>query len=148
MSRAMISNWLTVRTCSMVLALVAAAGAQTESGQPQTTTPATIVFVWEHGSGKSVIAAAHFNRLATEKGIPYRAVSRATKPGEAVSEKVKSGLGKEGMDVGGWTPKAITDEDIRRASRIVHRDRFARGQAVSEEQIVAVERRSAAEREL
>jgi hypothetical protein len=112
-SSAIISNWLNVGISGIVFALVPMAGAQTGRTQAQTT-PSTIVFVCEHGSGKSVIAAAQFNRLASEKGLPYRAVSRGTKPGEAVS-----GLAAEGIDVTAWTPKAITDEDIRRATRVV-----------------------------
>jgi len=103
----------------VVLSLVAAAGAQTGSRQPQTRTPATIVFVCEHGSGKSVIAAAHFNRLASEKGLPYRAVSRGAKPDEAIAAAVRSGLAAEGIDVTSWRPTAITDEDIRQAARVV-----------------------------
>ena len=34
----------------------------------------TIVFVCEHGSAKSVVAAAHFDRLAGERGLGLRAV--------------------------------------------------------------------------
>jgi protein-tyrosine-phosphatase len=113
-----VSKRLTLGVWGMALALVLIARGQTSQKQAEIT-PSTIVFVCEHGSGKSVIAAAHFNRLASEKGLPYRAVSRGTKPEEAVSDAVKSGLAKEGMDVDGWTPKAISDEDIRRASRVV-----------------------------
>ena len=32
----------------------------------------TILFVCEHGSAKSIIAAAHFNDLAARAGSPYR----------------------------------------------------------------------------
>jgi protein-tyrosine-phosphatase len=113
-----ISSRLNVGIWGIVLALVPVAEAQTGGTQAQTT-PSTIVFVCEHGSGKSVIAAAHFNRLASEKGLPYRAVSRGTKPGEVVSDPVRTGLAAEGIDVSAWTPKAVTDEDIRRATRVV-----------------------------
>ena len=118
MSSPIVSNRLNVFILGPVLALVPAAGTQTGGTQAQTT-PSTIVFVCEHGSGKSVIAAAQFNRLASEKGLPYRAVSRGTKPGEAVSDAVRTGLAAEGIDVTVWTPKAITDEEVRRATRVV-----------------------------
>lgn len=36
----------------------------------------TIVFVCLHGSVKSQMASAHFNRVARERGLPFRAVSR------------------------------------------------------------------------
>ena len=118
MSSAIISNRLNVPIWGIVLALVLAAEAQTGGTQAQNT-PSTIVFVCEHGSGKSVIAAAQFNRLASEKGLPYRAVSRGTKPGEAVSDAVRTGLAAEGIDVTAWILRAVTDEDIRRATRVV-----------------------------
>jgi protein-tyrosine-phosphatase len=38
--------------------------------------PPEIVFVCEHGAAKSVIAAAWFNRLATERGLLERAIYR------------------------------------------------------------------------
>jgi arsenate reductase len=98
--------------------LVLAAAAQTPQTQPEVTS-STIVFVCEHGAAKSVIAAAHFNRLAAEKGLPYRAVSRGTKPDDAVAPAVRTGLASEGLDVSTWRPKAVTDEDIRRAGRVV-----------------------------
>ncbi|HYL77538.1 MAG TPA: hypothetical protein VEU96_25210 [Bryobacteraceae bacterium] len=79
----------------------------------------TVVFVCEHGSAKSVIAAAHFNRLAEEKGLPYRAVSRGIQPDEAIPEVVKSGLHADGLDVSSWKPKQVSDDDLRAASNVV-----------------------------
>jgi hypothetical protein len=38
--------------------------------------PRTVTFVCEHGVAKSVIAAAHFNRLAAAANLNYRAVAR------------------------------------------------------------------------
>ena len=38
-----------------------------------------VVFVCEHGTVKSVMAALWFNRLATERKLPFRAVSRDRK---------------------------------------------------------------------
>ena len=78
-----------------------------------------VVFVCEHGSAKSVIAAAHFNRLAEEKGLPYRAVSRGIQPDEAIPEAVKSGLRADGLDVSAWKPKQVGDDDVRAAKKVV-----------------------------
>ncbi len=39
-----------------------------------------VVFVCEHGSAKSVIAAAFFDKLARERGLTLRAVARGTQP--------------------------------------------------------------------
>ena len=75
----------------------------------------SIAFVCEHGAAKSVIAAAYFNRLATQNNLPYRAVSRGTKPDDAVAPTVRTGLTAEGFDVSTARPKAVSDEDIARA---------------------------------
>ena len=78
-----------------------------------------IVFVCEHGAAKSVIAAAYFNRLATENKLPYRAVSRGTNPDDTVAPAVRAGLVADGLEVSISKPKAVTDEDIAGASRVV-----------------------------
>jgi hypothetical protein len=66
-----------------------------------------------------VIAAAHFNRLATERGLPFRAVFRGTKPDEVVAPNVRTGLASDGIDVSTWRPAAISDQDIRQATQVV-----------------------------
>src|SRR4051794_32254510 len=86
--------------------------------QPEVTA-STVVFVCEHGAAKSIIAAAHFNRLATEKNLPYRAVARATNPDDAVAPAVRTGLAAEGLDVSAWKPRAVSDLDLTRAGRVV-----------------------------
>jgi protein-tyrosine-phosphatase len=103
---------------SLLMLLAGVAGAQSAHNPPEVNS-STIVFVCEHGAAKSVIAAAHFNRLAAEKGLPYRAVSRGTKPDDAVAPAVKSGLASEGLDVSNWKPKAVADEDIKQAKSVV-----------------------------
>jgi arsenate reductase len=100
---------------AMTLLLSSTAVAQK---QPEVTA-STVVFVCEHGAAKSVIAAAQFNRLAAQKGLPYRAVSRGTKPDEAVAPAVRIGLASEGMDVSAWRPTAVTDQEVRRAAQVV-----------------------------
>jgi len=104
-----------------ILAIVFVGGCaslQTARSKPDDAA-STIVFVCEHGSAKSVVAAAHFNRLAAEARMPYRAVSRGTKPDAAVAVAVKAGLAADGIDVSGWRPKLVTDEDIRNAAQVV-----------------------------
>jgi len=75
--------------------------------------------VCEHGAAKSVIAAAHFNRLATERGLPFRAVSRGTKPDDFVAAGVRAGLAFDGIDVSTWRPTTVSDRDIRQAAQVV-----------------------------
>src|ERR1700716_3028298 len=88
-------------------------------GLSQTGEPPTVVFVCEHGSAKSVIAAAHFNRLAESKGLPYRAISRGVHPDAEIPGNIKAGLSADGLDVSRWKPKMIGDDDIQRAERVV-----------------------------
>jgi protein-tyrosine-phosphatase len=47
----------------------------------------TILFVCEHGSAKSVIAAAHFNQLAEQRRLPYHAVARGINPGREIRSR-------------------------------------------------------------
>jgi hypothetical protein len=47
----------------------------------------TVVFVCEHGSSRSLVAASLFNRVAEERGLSVRALSRAASS-ETVDQKV------------------------------------------------------------
>src|SRR3982750_705714 len=89
----------------------------------QTPIPAvherTILFVCEHGSAKSVMAAAHFNEVATKNGLPYRAIARGVHPDKEVPLYVKSGLRAESLDIRGWQPKRFNEEDAARANRVI-----------------------------
>ena len=59
--------------------------------------PGTVLFVCEHGSAKSVVAAAHFNRLAEQRGLPWRAVSRGTDPDSENHPAAVAGLRGDGL---------------------------------------------------
>ena len=111
------SNLLNFSGCGMLLAFASAATAQTNASKAEVTP--TIVFVCEHGSAKSVVAAAHFNRLARERGLPYRAVSRGIKPDDAIAQGVRTGLALDGIDVTAWQPQAVTDKDLGQAAKVV-----------------------------
>ena len=78
-----------------------------------------VVFVCEHGSAKSIIAAAHFNRLAAEKGLKLRAVARGTNPDEELSSKTVEGLGSDGLKASEQKPKQLSKDDIVGVSRVV-----------------------------
>src|SRR6266513_209091 len=75
-------------------ALLAAAFAPPDSaGDPQVGTgKTTIVFVCLHGSVKSQMAAAHFNRIASERGLPYAAVSRGIEVDASIPTRIRDGL--------------------------------------------------------
>ena len=79
----------------------------------------TIVFVCEHGSAKSVIAAAHFNDLAQKNGIPYIATARGINPDKEIPPYVRTGLTREKLDIKDWQPRPFAKQDAVKAERVV-----------------------------
>jgi len=79
----------------------------------------TVLFVCEHGSAKSVIAAAHFNRLAEQRNPPYRAIARGINPDPEIPQQVRLNLAKDGLDVATWKPQVVAEKDVREATRVV-----------------------------
>jgi protein-tyrosine-phosphatase len=79
----------------------------------------TIVFVCEHGAAKSVVAAAHFNKLAAEKNLPYRAIARGTEPQPDVALSAANGLRAEGLEPPIAHPLKLTKADIDHATRVI-----------------------------
>src|SRR5262245_58747869 len=75
-----------------------------------------VVFVCEHGSVKSLIAASYFNRIALQRGIPYRAIARGTAPESTVPTPVQEGLKEIGLDVSSYVPQLFQASDLRGAS--------------------------------
>src|SRR5712691_13543821 len=98
-----------------IIALVLAVVAQ--SSQTSTASP-TIVFVCEHGAAKSVIATAYFNKLARERGLPFRATFRGTDPQAELSVAALKGLREDGIEVPAGRPTAITPTDVERATLV------------------------------
>src|SRR5258705_12607867 len=80
----------------MVIRLLALAFAL--ATQAATSGPA-VVFVCEHGAAKSVIATAYFNKLAAERGLPFRATFRGTAPQEELSVRAVEGLKADGLSI-------------------------------------------------
>ena len=79
----------------------------------------SIVFVCEHGSAKSVVAAAHFNRLAGERGLGLRAVSRGTDPDAEIAPAAEAGLRADGLAAGERSPAKLTQADADGAALVV-----------------------------
>jgi len=78
----------------------------------------SIVFVCEHGAAKSVVATAYFNKLAAERGLPYRAIFRGTAPQDDLSVRAVAGLKADGVAIPDGKPAAIGDGDIASATHI------------------------------
>ncbi len=77
-----------------------------------------ILFICEHGSAKSVVAAAHFNDLAAESGLPVRAISRGTDPDDAIHPAALRGLALDGLGAAS-APVRLSDADLDAAQRVV-----------------------------
>ena len=96
---------------SLILALSLCLGQSTDSTR--------IVFVCEHGSAKSMIAAQYFERLARKNGLAFTAISRGTDPEQQLSEATKKGLLKDGFDVSRLTPRRLTATDTEGAAMVI-----------------------------
>lgn len=107
--------FMTVVLVAGVLAQAVAAGAP------------SVVFVCEHGAAKSVVATAYFNKLAAERGLPFRATFRGTSPQENLSVRAVEGLKADGVAVPTGKPAAIGGQDVADATHI-----FAIGCALPE----------------
>jgi arsenate reductase (thioredoxin) len=77
-----------------------------------------IVFVCEHGSAKSVIAAAYFNELAKEKNLPYEAIARGTNPDKEISVKTKQLLIQDDLFDKSFVPQKLSQQDVDGAQQV------------------------------
>lgn len=83
------------------------------------THPKTFIFVCEHGAAKSVIAAAYFNKLASEKNLAVRAIARGTNPDAELSPNTIAGLQADDLTPTESVPQKISPADVESAERIV-----------------------------
>ena len=90
----------------------------TASAQSQAPVSPRVVFVCEHGAAKSVIATAYFNKLAADRGLPYRATFRGTAPQESLSTRIVEGLREDRVPLPDGKPTAIAAGDIAQATHI------------------------------
>ncbi len=79
----------------------------------------TIVFVCLHGSVKSQMAAAHFNKIASERGLPYIAVSRGIEVDSSIPTRIRDGLNVDGLAPLDDVPKPLTPDEAAAAIKVV-----------------------------
>ena len=79
----------------------------------------TIIFVCEHGSAKSVVAAAYFNHIAKQQGSNFHAISRGTNPDPELSSIVIEGLRKDKVELTTPKPSQLTSADATSALQVV-----------------------------
>lgn len=87
--------------------------------QTPTSAPTEVVFVCEHGSSKSVVAASHFNRLAKARGLTLHAVAKGLTPDAGPPEQVRQGLMNDGLPLDSFTPTPIQKKDFRPDVRVI-----------------------------
>lgn len=80
---------------------------------------ADILFMCPHNAAKGVIAAEYFNRQAQKAGLEIIADSAGTEPEEAVYPIVVAMLARDGIDVSGYKPRHVTDEELTAARLVV-----------------------------
>src|SRR5687767_3044864 len=78
-----------------------------------------IIFVCEHGAGKSVVAASYFNKLAKERNLDYVAECRGTNPDSIVSLETEVGLTKDKVYDANTKPTKLQISDTMNAARII-----------------------------
>jgi len=88
------------------------------AGLPVSSDRPTILFVCLHGSAKSQMAAAHFNRMAKDRGLPHTAISRAIEPDKDIPQSILAGLAGEGLAPMSEVPASLTADDATRATKV------------------------------
>jgi hypothetical protein len=114
-----------VRLRAPLFGLILAAGIQlpAQSGAPPRASEAPrVVFVCEHGSVKSLMAASYFNQRAQAKGLRVRAVARGVDPERTVPPAVRDGLRAAGFDVSEYRPQLLRASDVEGATLVVSFD--------------------------
>jgi arsenate reductase len=77
----------------------------------------TVIFACVHNAGRSQMAAAWFNALASPDEA--RAISAGTEPGPRVHPEVLQAMNEVGIDLSRQTPQLLTDELARGAQMLV-----------------------------
>ncbi|HEY5808132.1 MAG TPA: hypothetical protein VIT67_09210 [Povalibacter sp.] len=84
-----------------------------------TSPAATVLFVCEHGSVKSLMAATFFDQAAQRRGISIQGVSRGMTPDEHVPTRIIDDLKLDGVDVAAFKPTRVDQSDARAAIRVI-----------------------------
>jgi hypothetical protein len=88
-------------------------------GFAQDTGNKTIIFVCQHGVVNSQMAAAYFNRIARERGLPVTAVSRGIDSDyRSVPVRIEDGLALDGLTPAN-TPRELTADEAGKARQVL-----------------------------
>ena len=95
-----------------------------------------VLFLCPHNAAKSVLAAAYFNQLAQQDGLPFLADSAGTEPEAAVSPDVRAMLASDGIDVSSYVPRQVTREDLQASAYIISMECDAEDLGVAPERVI------------
>jgi protein-tyrosine-phosphatase len=99
--------------------IVAAAGlGGTIAVHADPTAGETVVFVCLHGSVKSQMAAAQFNRIARERGLTVTAISRGVAADKEIPEGIRAALAGEGLAPVSEIPSNLTADEATHAIKV------------------------------
>jgi arsenate reductase len=107
-----------MRTSTISLFLFVGTAMLAQDGKSSDAKP-KVVFVCEHGSAKSVIAATEFQQMAKEKGLDLNILARGTNPDDEIPRVVRDGLKADGFDAGSMKPTKVSEKDLKGAAKIV-----------------------------
>jgi hypothetical protein len=106
----------------LIAAALCAACTGTSAASPPAEIPAAeapVVFVCDHGSVKSLMAASLFDQAAARRGLRVRARSRGVNPDAAVPAAIAAAMVQDGFDVANFRPQALSEQDVAGAARVV-----------------------------
>ena len=77
-------------------------------GRPRTNRYETALARCLHGVAKSVVGAAHFRRLAAERGLAVDAAAAGTEPDPELAPAAVKGLAADGLTATPGRPRPVT----------------------------------------
>jgi protein-tyrosine-phosphatase len=83
------------------------------------TAPNSILFLCPHNAAKSLLAVVDFDRMAATRELPFRSNSAGTEPDNGPSPAVVAALRAEGIDMAGYQPRLVTEEDMAGTRRVI-----------------------------
>ena len=104
--------WAIAASLAALAASFPAVQAEAASGEDK-----TIVFVCLHGVVNSQMAAAYFNKVARERGLPFTAVSRGIDLYRSVPVRIQDGLALDGLAPAN-TPLELTSDEATKARAV------------------------------
>jgi hypothetical protein len=107
-----------LRQALVVVALLGASLPAAAEDAPAASEARTIVFVCRHGVVNSQMAAAYFNKVAKERGLPYTAVSRGIDTHRSVPVRIQDGLALDGLEPAN-PPDDLRAEEAARAFKVL-----------------------------